>query len=390
MKIAVIGLGYVGLSMAALLSSKYKVYAYDISEEKVSKLNKGIIPFHDPDIPQYLQNNKKNIIFTNQTSNFLAICDFIIIATPTNFDEVTNYFDTKTVEDCITEIVNANSHCSIIIKSTIPFNFTKKLNQKYNFDRIIFSPEFLREGSALKDNLYPSRIIVGSQSEKGIQFAYMLKDLSLTKDVKVILTNSSEAESIKLFANTYLAMRVSFFNELDTFCYMNNLDATNVINGVSSDARIGGYYNNPSFGYGGYCLPKDTKQLLANYKEIPQEMMRAIVNSNETRINFLANEIVDRAKSVIGVYRLSMKSGSDNYRSSSIIRVIEKIREISPTVTIKIYEPSINSNSFMHCEVVEDLNNFKKKSDLIITNRLDEELNDVKEKVFTRDIFHNN
>lgn len=390
MKIAVIGLGYVGLSMAALLSSKYKVYAYDISEEKVSKLNKGIIPFHDPDIPQYLQNNKKNIIFTNQTSNFLAICDFIIIATPTNFDEVTNYFDTKTVEDCITEIVNANSHCSIIIKSTIPFNFTKKLNQKYNFDRIIFSPEFLREGSALKDNLYPSRIIVGSQSEKGIQFAYMLKDLSLTKDVKVILTNSSEAESIKLFANTYLAMRVSFFNELDTFCYMNNLDATNVINGVSSDARIGGYYNNPSFGYGGYCLPKDTKQLLANYKEIPQEMMRAIVNSNETRINFLANEIVDRAKSVIGVYRLSMKSGSDNYRSSSIIRVIEKIREISPTVAIKIYEPSINSNSFMHCEVVEDLNNFKKKSDLIITNRLDEELNDVKEKVFTRDIFHNN
>ena len=390
MKIAVIGLGYVGLSMAALLSSKYKVYAYDISEEKVSKLNKGIIPFHDPDIPEYLQNNKKNIIFTNQTSNFLAIGDFIIIATPTNFDEVTNYFDTKTVEDCITEIVNANSHCSIIIKSTIPFNFTKKLNQKYNFDRIIFSPEFLREGSALKDNLYPSRIIVGSQSEKGIQFANMLKDLSLTKDVKVILTNSSEAESIKLFANTYLAMRVSFFNELDTFCYLNNLDAKNVINGVSSDARIGDYYNNPSFGYGGYCLPKDTKQLLANYKEVPQEIMRAIVKSNETRITFLANEIVGRVKSDLGVYRLSMKSGSDNYRSSSIIKVIEKVREISSTVDIKIYEPSINSNYFIHCEVVEDLNNFKKISDLIITNRLDEELNDVKEKVFTRDIFHNN
>ena len=259
-----------------------------------------------------------------------------------------------------------------------------------DFDRIIFSPEFLREGSALKDNLYPSRIIVGSQSEKGIQFANMLKGLSLKKDVKVILTNSSEAESIKLFSNTYLAMRVSFFNELDTFCYLNNLDAKNVINGVSSDARIGDYYNNPSFGYGGYCLPKDTKQLLANYKEVPQEMMRAIVKSNETRITFLANEIVGRVKSDLGVYRLSMKSGSDNYRSSSIIKVIEKIHEISPSVAIKIYEPSIKSNSFMHCEVVDDLNNFKKKSDLIITNRLDKELNDVKEKVFTRDIFHNN
>ena len=390
MKIAVIGLGYVGLSMAVLLSSKYKVYAYDISEKKVSDLNDGIIPFHDPDIPKYLQNNKKNIIFTTNKSDFLASCDFVVIATPTNFDEDTNYFDTSTVEDCITEIVNVNSHCSIIIKSTIPFNFTKKLNQKYNFDRIIFSPEFLREGSALKDNLYPSRIIVGSQSEKGIQFANMLKGLSLKKDVKVILTNSSEAESIKLFSNTYLAMRVSFFNELDTFCYLNNLDAKNVINGVSSDARIGDYYNNPSFGYGGYCLPKDTKQLLANYKEVPQEMMRAIVKSNETRITFLANEIVGRVKSDLGVYRLSMKSGSDNYRSSSIIKVIEKIHEISPSVAIKIYEPSIKSNSFMHCEVVDDLNNFKKKSDLIITNRLDKELNDVKEKVFTRDIFHNN
>ena len=390
MKIAVIGLGYVGLSMAALLSSKYKVYAYDISEKKVLELNEGIIPFHDPDIPKYLQNNKKNIIFTTNKSDFLSVCDFVIIATPTNFDEDTNYFDTSTVEDCISEIVNVNSHCSIIIKSTIPFNFTKKLNQKYNFDRIIFSPEFLREGSALKDNLYPSRIIVGSQSEKGIQFANMLKGLSLKKDVKVILTNSSEAESIKLFSNTYLAMRVSFFNELDTFCYLNNLDAKNVIDGVSSDTRIGDYYNNPSFGYGGYCLPKDTKQLLANYKEVPQEMIKAIVKSNETRISFLANEIVGSAKSVIGVYRLSMKSGSDNYRSSSIIKVIEKIREISPTFAIKIYEPSINSNSFMHCEVVDDLNNFKKKSDLIITNRLDKELNDVKEKVFTRDIFHNN
>ena len=242
------------------------------------------------------------------------------------------------MEDCITEIVKFNSHCSIIIKSTIPFNFTKKLNQKYNFDRIIFSPEFLREGSALKDNLYPSRIIVGSQSEKGILFANMLKDLSLKKDVKVILTNSSEAESIKLFSNTYLAMRVSFFNELDTFCYLNNLDAKNVIKGVSSDARIGDYYNNPSFGYGGYCLPKDTKQLLANYKDVPQEMIQAIVKSNETRITFLANEIVGRVKSNLGVYRLSMKSGSDNYRSSSIIKVIEKIREISPTVEIKIYE----------------------------------------------------
>jgi UDPglucose 6-dehydrogenase len=390
LKIAVIGLGYVGLSMAVLLASKYKVYAHDISEKKILELNEGIIPFHDPDIPNYLKNNKKNITFTTNTSDFLSVCDFVIIAAPTNFDEDTNYFDTKTVEDCITEIVKVNSHCSIVIKSTIPFNFTKKLNQKYNFDRIIFSPEFLREGSALKDNLYPSRIIVGSQSEKGILFANMLKDLSLKKDVKVILTNSSEAESIKLFSNTYLAMRVSFFNELDTFCYLNNLNANNVINGVSCDARIGDYYNNPSFGYGGYCLPKDTKQLLANYKEIPQEMIKAIVNSNETRIIFLANEIVGKAKAVVGVYRLSMKSGSDNYRSSSIIKLIEKIREISPKVVIKIYEPGINSNSFMHCQVVEDLNNFKKSSDLIITNRLDEKLNDVKEKVFTRDIFHNN
>ena len=376
--------------MAALLSSKYKVYAHDISEKKVLELNEGIIPFHDPDIPKYLQNNKKNIIFTTNKTDFLAACDFVIIATPTNFDEDTNYFDTSTVEDCITEIVKFNSHCSIIIKSTIPFNFTKKLNQKYNFDRIIFSPEFLREGSALKDNLYPSRIIVGSQSEKGILFANMLKDLSLKKDLKVILTNSSEAESIKLFSNTYLAMRVSFFNELDTFCYLNNLDAKNVINGVSSDARIGDYYNNPSFGYGGYCLPKDTKQLLANYKDIPQEIIKATVKSNETRIEFLANEIVGRANSVVGVHRLSMKTGSDNHRSSSIIKVVEKITQVSPSLQIIIYEPSINSSFNFNYEVIKNLNEFKKKSDLIITNRLDQELLDVKEKVFTRDIFHNN
>ena len=389
MKIAVIGLGYVGLSMAVLLSSKYKVYAHDISKKKILELNNGIVPFQDPDIPEYLQNNKKNIIFTTDKSIFLDTCDIVIIATPTNFDEDANYFDTSSVEECISEIVNSNANCTIVIKSTVSFNFTKKINKKYNFNRVIFSPEFLREGSALRDNLYPSRIIVGDKSERGIHFAKILKELSLKKDVEMVLTNSSEAESIKLFSNTYLAMRVSFFNELDTFCLLNDLDIRSVIEGVSSDSRIGNYYNNPSFGYGGYCLPKDTKQLLANYKEIPQEMIKAIVKSNETRINFLANEIVGRAKSVVGVYRLSMKTGSDNYRSSSIIKVVEKISEVSP-LKIIIYEPSINSSFNFNYEVIENLNEFKKKSDLIITNRLDQELLDVKEKVFTRDIFHNN
>ena len=389
MKIAVIGLGYVGLSMAVLLSSKYKVYAHDISKKKILELNNGIVPFQDPDIPEYLQNNKKNIIFTTDKSIFLDTCDIVIIATPTNFDEDANYFDTSSVEECISEIVNSNANCTIVIKSTVSFNFTKKINKKYNFNRVIFSPEFLREGSALRDNLYPSRIIVGDKSERGIHFAKILKELSLKKDVEMVLTNSSEAESIKLFSNTYLAMRVSFFNELDTFCILNDLDIRSVIEGVSSDSRIGNYYNNPSFGYGGYCLPKDTKQLLANYKEIPQEMIKAIVKSNETRINFLANEIVGRAKSVVGVYRLSMKTGSDNYRSSSIIKVVEKISEVS-VLKIIIYEPSINSSFNFNYEVIENLNEFKKKSDLIITNRLDQELLDVKEKVFTRDIFHNN
>ena len=389
MKIAVIGLGYVGLSIAVLLSSKYKVYAHDISKKKILELNNGIVPFQDPDIPEYLQNNKKNIIFTTDKSIFLDTCDIVIIATPTNFDEDANYFDTSSVEECISEIVNSNANCTIVIKSTVSFNFTKKINKKYNFNRVIFSPEFLREGSALRDNLYPSRIIVGDKSERGIHFAKILKELSLKKDVEMVLTNSSEAESIKLFSNTYLAMRVSFFNELDTFCLLNDLDIRSVIEGVSSDSRIGNYYNNPSFGYGGYCLPKDTKQLLANYKEIPQEMIKAIVKSNETRINFLANEIVGRAKSVVGVYRLSMKTGSDNYRSSSIIKVVEKISEVSP-LKIIIYEPSINSSFNFNYEVIENLNEFKKKSDLIITNRLDQELLDVKEKVFTRDVFHNN
>ena len=389
MKIAVIGLGYVGLSIAVLLSSKYKVYAHDISKKKILELNNGIVPFQDPDIPEYLQNNKKNIIFTTDKSIFLDSCDLVIIATPTNFDEDTNYFDTSSVEECISEIVNSNANCTIVIKSTVSFNFTKKINKKYNFNRVIFSPEFLREGSALRDNLYPSRIIVGDKSERGIHFANILKELSLKKDVEMVLTNSSEAESIKLFSNTYLAMRVSFFNELDTFCLLNDLDIRSVIEGVSSDSRIGNYYNNPSFGYGGYCLPKDTKQLLANYKEIPQEMIKAIVKSNATRINFLANEIVGRAKSVVGVYRLSMKTGSDNYRSSSIIKVVEKISEVS-ALKIIIYEPSINSSFNFNYEVIENLNEFKKKSDLIITNRLDQELLDVKEKVFTRDVFHNN
>ena len=389
MKIAVIGLGYVGLSMAVLLSSKYKVYAHDISKKKILELKNGVVPFQDPDIPEYLQNNKRNIIFTTDKSIFLDSCDLVIIATPTNFDEDTNYFDTSSVEECISEIVNSNANCTIVIKSTVSFNFTKKINKKYNFNRVIFSPEFLREGSALRDNLYPSRIIVGDKSERGIRFANILKELSLKKDVEMVLTNSSEAESIKLFSNTYLAMRVSFFNELDTFCLLNDLDIRSVIEGVSSDSRIGNYYNNPSFGYGGYCLPKDTKQLLANYKEIPQEMIKAIVKSNATRINFLANEIVGRAKSVVGVYRLSMKTGSDNYRSSSIIKVVEKISEVS-ALKIIIYEPSINSSFNFNYEVIENLNEFKEKSDLIITNRLDQELLDVKEKVFTRDVFHNN
>ena len=378
------------MSLSVLFAQNHEVLVLDIDPKRVDQINRGKSTILDQYIDECFEKKNLKISATLDKSFAYKSAHFIVIATPTNYDPDTNRFDTDSVDSVISDALDSNDEALIVIKSTIPVGHTKFLQERFNTKRIIFSPEFLREGKALLDNLYPSRIVVGGECHLSVEFSDLLKEGAIKEPVETLFMESTEAEAVKLFANTYLAMRVSFFNELDTFCYLNNLDAKNVIKGVSSDERIGDYYNNPSFGYGGYCLPKDTKQLLANYKEIPQEMIQAIVKSNETRITFLANEIVGRVKSDLGVYRLSMKSGSDNYRSSSIIKVIEKIREISPTFAIKIYEPSINSNSFMHCEVVDDLNDFKKKSDLIITNRLDKELNDVKEKVFTRDIFHNN
>ena len=385
MKIAIAGTGYVGMSLATLLSQKHEVYAYDIVPKKVEMINNRISPIKDKEIEDFFKNKKLNLKATNNYKEAFIDAEYIIVSTPTNYDDEKNFFDTSSVEDIIEKILAMDISTTIVIKSTIPVGYIKSIRKKYKIRNIFFSPEFLREGKALYDNLYPSRIIVGSKSKKAQAFAKLLEELSLKKDVPVKLMNSTEAEAVKLFANTFLALRVSFFNELDTYAEMKGLNTKDIIDGVSLDPRIGNHYNNPSFGYGGYCLPKDTKQLLANYKDVPQNMIEAIVKSNDTRKQHIANMILKKKPKVVGVYRLTMKSDSDNFRASAILSVIEILKE--KKVDIMIYEPTIKENTYQGFEIVHDLTLFKNLSSIILVNRVDNNLDDVKDIIYTRDIF---
>ena len=386
MKITVAGTGYVGLSLATLLSERHEVIALDVIEEKVNKINNRISPIQDEEIDRFFKEKDLKLSATLDWKDALSDADFVIISTPTNYDEETNYFDTSLVEDIIKKVKEINNpKTTMVVKSTIPVGFIENMKKKYEVDNIFFSPEFLREGRALYDNLYPSRIIVGDKGERGKTFANLLVEASLKEDVPVLYMNSTEAEAVKLFANTFLALRVSYFNELDTYAELKNLNTKDIIDGVCLDPRIGNYYNNPSFGYGGYCLPKDTKQLLANYKDIPQNMMEAIVKSNDTRKHHIADMIIAKNPKVVGVYRLTMKANSDNFRASAIQSVIKILKENN--VNVIIYEPTIKENTFEGIEVVHDLKLFKEISDVIIANRMDKELEDCKEFIYSRDIF---
>ena len=388
MKITVVGIGYVGISSAILLAQENEVTMLDIDKEKISLLSKRISPINDKLVSKFLQ--KRNINYKATTNQKLAYEDakLIILSTPTDYNPDTNYFDTNSIESALKSIININKNAIIIIKSTVPVGYTKKIRQKFNFRHIYFSPEFLREGSALHDNLYPSRIIVGGKTAQAKIFSKLLSSISLNKNVSILHTNSDEAEAIKLFSNTYLAMRVAFFNELDTFSQIHNLDTSSIIDGVSLDPRIGDHYNNPSFGYGGYCLPKDTKQLQANYKNVPNQLIKAIVDANSTRKDFIADSIIKLNPSVVGVYRLTMKAGSDNFRSSSIQGIMKRI--INKNIKIVIYEPLLKEKIFFNSEVETDIDKFKSISDIIIANRMDANIIDMRNKIFTRDIKGNN
>ena len=387
MKIAVAGTGYVGLSLATLLSQNNEVWALDIIPEKVEKINKRISPIQDEYIEKFFKEKSLNLKATLDYKEAFKDAKYVIISTPTNYDEEKNFFDTSSVEDIIEKVKSMNDEIiTMVVKSTIPVGYIEKAKEKYQIDNIFFSPEFLREGKALYDNLYPSRIIVGEKSQRAKTFANLLVEAAEKENIDVLFMNNTEAEAVKLFANTYLALRVAYFNELDTYAEKKGLDASEIIQGVCLDPRIGTHYNNPSFGYGGYCLPKDTKQLLANYKDVPQNLIEAIVKSNATRKQFIADDVLKTNPKVIGIYRLTMKSGSDNFRSSAIQDIINILKEHKKEILI--YEPTLNEEEFNGCKVTNDLNIFKEKSDIIMANRVAEELKDVKKKVYTRDIFN--
>ena len=386
-KITVVGTGYVGMSMAALLGQHNEVIALDIDSARVALINQGKSTVADADIQVFLDDRRLSLTATMDEKEAYQEAEFIIIATPTDYDPETNYFDTSSVETVVDEAMALNETAAIIIKSTVPVGFTKSMKDKHGTERIFFSPEFLREGQALKDNLHPSRIIMGSDHDQAQTFAHLLQQAAEKPDIETIFMRSTEAEAVKLFANTYLAMRVSFFNELDSYAMGEGLDTRSIIDGVSLDPRIGDHYNNPSFGYGGYCLPKDTKQLLANYDRVPQNLIQAIVNSNTTRKDFIAEQIIAKQPQTVGIYRLAMKAGSDNFRSSAVQGVMKRIK--AKGIEVVVYEPSLDETHFFNSEVTHDFDDFRLRCDVIIANRMVDELGDVKDKVFTRDLFGN-